>query len=142
MRFPQGFDLATARPHKGHLHAWPVDMSRRQFLGATALATGAAVSSGVWMPALVAASSVDPVPIFDKLGGTFSVQLPMAGLEPATITNLVGSVGVAHIAGTGTGRFTDTGATMTIPFDADMRFMQGSYVGSDGQRHAGTFAFV
>jgi hypothetical protein len=35
-----------------------------------------------------------------------------------------------------------TGATMPLAFQADLGFSQGTFVGTDGQEHRGTFAFV
>ena len=128
----------------GHRHFWTRALSRRQFLGTTAAATGAAATASLWMPALAQASSRDPKPIPETLFGTtpFHVQLPGADTELSTISDFNGVLGVAAVSGTGTGTFTDTGASTPLVFDADMRFMQGQYIGMDGQNHEGTFVFV
>jgi hypothetical protein len=63
------------------------------------------------------------------------------GVDPATITDFNGSVGVADVQGTGTATNPD-GSTETLLFDTDMRFMRGAYVGQDGRVHKGTFGFV
>lgn len=61
--------------------------------------------------------------------------------DPSQITDFDGSVGLTHIRGGGMG--TDaTGAMTRLAFQADMGFSQGKFIGSDGQQHRGTFAFV
>ena len=63
------------------------------------------------------------------------------GVDPSSITDFKGFVGVADVRGTGTARNPD-GSTETPLFDTDMRFMQGTYVGLDGAVHEATFGFV
>jgi len=67
---------------------------------------------------------------------------PLADInDPSQITDFDGFVGLTHIRGGGTG--TDaTGATMRLAFQADMGFSQGKFIGTDGRKHEGTFAFV
>jgi hypothetical protein len=61
--------------------------------------------------------------------------------DPSQITDFDGFVGLTHIRGGGTG--TDaTGAMTRLAFQADMGFSQGRFIGTDGQQHRGTFAFV
>ena len=60
--------------------------------------------------------------------------------EPSAIGDFNGVVGAVELQGTGTGR--QGGTSETLLFDADMRFMQGVYVGVDGHTHQGTFGFV
>jgi hypothetical protein len=68
---------------------------------------------------------------------------PLADInDPSQITDFDGFVGLTHIRGGGTGMNTDTGATMALAFQADMGFSQGKFIGADGRRHEGTFAFV
>jgi hypothetical protein len=138
MRIP---DQMLLPGHRGHRHFWQRALSRRQFLGASAAATGAAMTAPLWVPALAEASSVDPTPIPETLFGVtpFHVLLPGQG-EPGTITDFNGVLGLAAVSGTGTG--TITGQPTPLVFDADMRFMQGQYIGMDGQNHEGTFVFV
>jgi hypothetical protein len=62
--------------------------------------------------------------------------------DPSQITDFDGFVGLTHIRGGGTGTNTDTGATSTLAFQADMGFGKGKFIGADGGRHEGTFAFV
>jgi len=50
-------------------------------------------------------------------------------------------VGLANINGAGTG--TDgQGNKSVLAFGSDNRFMKGQYIGVDGERHRGAFAFI
>lgn len=77
----------------------------------------------------------------------FHLFLPGPGTEPSTIFNFQGEMAILNIHGTGirsefdpeTGELTDQ--SFHLPFATDVRFMQGTYVGVDGQQHQGTFAF-
>jgi hypothetical protein len=69
--------------------------------------------------------------------GPADSTVPAHGGEPSTITDFIGSVGVARVNGTGA-----DGAGHPLLWDVDMRFMQGVYQGVDGDLHTGTFAFV
>ena len=65
------------------------------------------------------------------------------GEEPSSIGNFKGSVGIAFIDGTVTRTNIKTGKQQSLPFtDTDMRFMTGTFQGTDGQQHPGTFGFV
>ena len=68
------------------------------------------------------------------------------GQEPSTIGNFMGFSGIAVINGNVTRTNINTGEQQLLPFtDADMRFMQGTFVGADGNvqnPHQGTFGFV
>src|SRR5438128_2123991 len=126
-------------------------LSRRQFIRTSAGATGAVLSSGLWLPALAHAHEsghVAPRPI---PGGTrflgpgtelFHAYEPMHAAEPSSIFDFKGVVGVAHLQGTGTGTNTRTGTSTTLLFDVDNRFMKGVYVGVDGKKHTATFGFI
>jgi len=68
---------------------------------------------------------------------------PLAKLnDPSQITDFDGFVGLTHIRGGGTGTDTNTGATTTLAFQADMGFSQGKFLGIDGRHYNRTFAFV
>jgi hypothetical protein len=68
---------------------------------------------------------------------------PLANLnEPSQMTDFNGYVGITRILGGGTGINTETGETQALAFQADMGFNQGTFIGTDGIRHEGTFAFV
>jgi hypothetical protein len=68
--------------------------------------------------------------------------IPLANVnDPSQITDFDGFVGLTHIRGGGTG--TDAlGNTTALAYQADMGFSQGKFIGTDGQLHRGTFAFV
>ena len=130
----------------GHAHFWERAMlSRRQFIRTSVGATGAVLSSALWMPAVAHASGggqVPPKPIPGGVAPGIHVFLPAHGAEPSTIFDFNGFIGIAEIHGTGTGTDTSTGATTPLLFDTDTRFMKGVYVGVDGKKHRGTFGFV
>ena len=133
----------------GHTHFWERAMlSRRQFMTTAAGATGAVLSSAIWMPGLALANGAAPKPIpggirpFGPGTKLYHVFLPGPGNEPSTITDFHGSIGIAALGGTGTGIDTRTGQHHSLVFDVDMRFMQGVYIGVDGKQHTGTFGFI
>jgi hypothetical protein len=130
----------------GHAHFWERAMSRGAFIKGVAGAGGAAVTSGVWMPALARArgsattAAPKPVPPNPALGG-LHIYMPGENSEPSTITDLNGFVGIGAVRGTGTATSAD-GSTQRLFFDVDNRFMRGEYVGEDGRLHHATFAFT
>jgi len=130
----------------GHAHFWErAMMSRRQFIRTSVGATGAVLSSALWIPAVAHASGgtqVPPIPIPGGVAPGLHVFLPGHGAEPSTIFDFNGFIGIAAVQGTGTGTDTSTGATTPLLFDTDSRFMKGVYVGVDGKKHRGTFGFV
>jgi hypothetical protein len=98
------------------------------------------------MPALARAgggtTSAAPVPVpANPAAGGLHINLPGVNVEPSTITNLNGFVGIGEARGAGTATLA-TGATQRLFFDVDNRFMKGEYVGEDGRLHHGTFAFT
>jgi hypothetical protein len=112
-------------------------------------ATGVVLASGLWMPGRALADNAAPKPIpgdFQPFGpGTevFHIDALSPGLtENSTIFDFHGSIGAAIVDGTGIGTNTDTGTTSSLLFDTDMRFMQGIYIGLDGQKHTGTFILI
>lgn len=132
----------------GHPHFWERALSRRQVLGAAAGVTGAIAASNLWMPVVAdahARSGLAPKPIPGGVQTPFRFihHFPMQpGNDPSQITDFKGFIGVAQLAGTGTGIDTKTGKRTPLLFDIDNRFMKGVYVGVDGRRHTGTFAFI
>jgi hypothetical protein len=62
-------------------------------------------------------------------------QLQGFNVEPSTITDFMGFTALAYHAGTVTG---SDGVTYNL--EADIRVMEGEYIGEDGRRHEGTFA--
>ncbi len=140
---------AASRSHR-HANAQllPGTISRRRFMGTAAGAAGAVLTSSLWWPAAAAASehvghAPRPIPGGIDMGGTtFHLFPPGSGNEPSTITDFKGLVGLANIGGTGTGTDLTTGKATTLVFDADMRFMKGTFVDKGGHRRHGTFGFV
>jgi hypothetical protein len=122
-------------------------LSRRAFLGATAGVTAATVGSGLLGPMKAfgsPASNAGPKPTTNVLsfnGLDFHLTNFAPGMDPSSITDFNGFVGVADVQGSGTATNPD-GTTDMLLFDTDMRFMSGVYVGQDGRKHKGTFGFV
>ena len=122
-------------------------LSRRGFIGGAAAAAGASLGSGLLWPAAASAGSFSvapprPTPATTTVNGTaFHFVSFGPGVDPSSITDFKGFVGVADVQGTGTARNPD-GSVETLLFDTDMRFMQGTYVGLDGAVHEATFGFV
>jgi len=123
-------------------------LTRRAFLGSTAGATGAILGAGLLQPAAALAGNPhtdsSPTPTTNPttlFGVTFALTFFGPGLDPSSITDFNGFVGVADVQGTGTATYPD-GSTETLLYDTDMRFMTGTYVGKDGKVYKGTFGFV
>ena len=142
-------DLAArSRPPtpRRHEHFGRSGLSRRGFLNgagvaAVAMAGAAAVSPARMLAAKPVNAAPNPIPNgITVLGQQFHLYLFGPGMEPATITDFNGFVGVADAQGTGIA--TGPNGTETLLFDTDMRFMKGVYVGQDGAVHKGTFGFV
>jgi hypothetical protein len=131
-------------------------VSRRQFARAVAgtAAAGAALASGAQMPESAHSRwTFAPVPIpggTPGLNGYYHIfgPSPAAGgdpidAEPATITNFDGFVGLAYLSGKVTQTNTKTGEQELLPFvDSDMRFMKGTFRGTDKAIHEAAFGFV
>ena len=122
--------------------------SRRAFMGSAAGLGFAAWSSGfLRAPSALASrggtgAAPKPTTNITTLNGVdFALTFFGPGMDPSTITDFNGFVGVADVQGTGTATNSD-GSTETLLFDTDMRFMQGVYVGQDGAVHKGAFGFV
>jgi hypothetical protein len=124
-------------------------VTRRRFLGtAGATGVGLGLGSGLLTSAAAVAdsggSAVLPRPIpsgfVTPVGVFIHHHLPGRGIEASQITDFRGTIGLAQLAGTGTG--TLNGTSSKLNFQIDNRFMQGTYVGVDGKRHRGTFGFI
>ena len=123
----------SAHRHTGHAPFWQQTMSRRHFARTAAgtAVVGATLGSGLWKSEAKPGASSEPVPIpggFQAGGKTFHVFGPGAGsppdLEPSTITDFNGFVGLAYISGMVTETNTKTGKVQRLPFlTAEMRFM-------------------
>lgn len=150
----EGLRLLAASPiahrQEGHAHFWERALSRRQFLAATGLAGGAAVTSSVWTPLIAeAGTKVAPTPIpygTTVTGPNGPVLFHFQGVGPnkdeGSIFNFNGVVGVAEVNGPGAGVHSGEPLAAGAQFGSDNRFMKGVYVGTDGKRHHGTFAFI
>jgi hypothetical protein len=120
-------------------------MSRRRFVGATtaslagmsllrtAPAWSKSTSAPKPIPGGLSLTAGAPVPVNPDV----HVLPPVVGFEMSTITDFNGTVAAADMQGTATG---SDGSSWF--FDADMRFMDGEYIGEDGNHHHGTFGFV
>ncbi|HET7093827.1 MAG TPA: hypothetical protein VFI22_10125, partial [Thermomicrobiales bacterium] len=126
-------------------------LSRRRAMQAASAMTLVGAGLGRWPRAAAQTAGANPRPIPGGLdfGGTLlHVYLPSPGAEPATIVDFRGLVGIVHVQGEGTvtrgggGAGTPTAIGERLVYDADMRFMQGVYIGEDGKEHDGNFAFV
>jgi hypothetical protein len=140
-----------ARNLVGHRHFWDRGLSRRQFIATAAAASGAAVTSSLWFPELVAAAGTgapNPIPggiaPFGPGGPTFHIFLPSmviaGGHDPNTITDFRGVLALAETKGTGVGGVGS--AKTTFNWEADVRLIKGVFVGQDRKHHHGAFAFV
>jgi hypothetical protein len=115
-------------------------------MGSMAGAAGAAAGAAL-LPTTVLAkkpSNAAPRPTKNTVtlnGVAFSVTFFGQGVDPSSIYDFRGSVGVADVQGTGTATNPD-GSKETLLFDTDVRFMSGTYVGVDGEVHKGQFGFV
>ncbi len=122
-------------------HAARHGLSRRTFLKAGVATTALIATTGVMSDRAAAKSGTpSPVPANPAFGGlhVYSVDPSM---EPSAITNFHGHVGAAVVDGSGTWKVSGN-TPETVLFDTDMRFMQGTFRGTDGRDHKGTFAFV
>jgi len=141
----------------GHLHIWEHAISRREFLGATAGAAGVMATSGLWMPTLALADDIAVVAPRPIPGGItvpisppvfihhFPISIttnPFSTNDPSQITDFDGFVTNCRVRGSGTGTDISTGVSSRLLFQVDNGFMDGTYVGVDGQQHEGTFGFV
>ena len=130
-----------------HEHFGRSAFSRRGFLGGAGVAAAAMAGAAMVSPTrMLAAKPVNatpnPIPNGFVVGGQqFHVYGFGPGMEPATIADFNGFVGVADVQGTGTATNPDN-TTETLLFDTDMRFMKGVYVAKDGAVHKGTFGFI
>ncbi len=132
----------------GHQHFLAAPRSRRQFMRSAAGVAGAAVGWQVLSPSLAFADEPNPRPIpggiqpFGPGTEVFHLFLPGPGAEPSTITDFDGFTGLAAIGGTGTGTDPETGDKTSLFYDADVRFMKGTFIDREGDRHEGTFGVI
>jgi hypothetical protein len=151
MRLPDPIQsLARAHLKPAPRHLFHSHLSRRAFLRGTAGAAGGVLGARVLgsLPARAAVpGSGTPKPIPGGIvpvpgGPTFHVFLPGPGAEPSLITDLNGLTGVAVVQGQWTATGSPTGGVSSGVWEADQRFMKGLFIGDDGLRRQGTFAFT
>jgi hypothetical protein len=137
-----GLDFSASSAHYAR-HS----LSRRGFIGGAAAATGVTVGTGLLWPTAGSAAARPnraPKPTTAKIkvnGITFHVTSFGPGMDPSSITDFKGFVGVADVRGKGIAKHPN-GRVETLLFDTDMRFMKGVYVAQDGKTYHGTFGFV
>jgi hypothetical protein len=108
-------------------------------MGSVAGVAGATLGAGLLPASALAAkpSNSTPKPTAQTVslnGVTFQLSFFGPGVDPSSIGDFNGFVGVADVQGDGTATNPD-GSTETLLFDTDMRFMSGVYVGVDGAVH-------
>jgi hypothetical protein len=142
----------------GHRHFWERAVSRRDVLLGAAAAAGVAAGARLLSPfsgaPALAASGADPRPIPGGIlvvdgqrfvhayppGPSNPVDPASPLSDPSTIADFDGVVAITQTQGKGTA--VEQGMEVPVVFDADMRFLTGRYVGTDGQVHEGTFGFI
>ncbi len=145
----------TILNYQGHVH--PPGISRRQFLGVTASATGLALGAQLAWPRVAHADppgtgtpkpipgGIKPLPfapnaLFHVFPPPNTETTPFP--EPSAITDFNGFVGISHVKGNGVGITGGGIPDTTLTYDIDNRFMTGEFIGTDGRHHRGTFGFI
>jgi hypothetical protein len=151
----QPFWEGAMRPLNSIAHQWAIPpdvgllsrhvehaITRRAFIGSIAAVAGVA---GIGLiPGVGHALCAAPVPTSTSVvigGKTFHFTNIGPGIDPSSIDDFDGVVGLARVQGTGTGTNPD-GSTETLLYDTDMRFMRGMYRDSDGVVRNGAFGLV
>jgi hypothetical protein len=141
----------------GHRHFWERALSRRQLLARAAGVAGTVIAAPLVLPRVAQATAPAlgeprPIPGGTQIGplGFFHFYFPAenpvgatdtienGGGDPSTITDFNGFIGVGEW-GPGTGK---DQAGNTLYWEADVRFMDGEYIGLDGRHRQGAFAFI
>jgi hypothetical protein len=141
-------------------------LSRRKFFGRAGVATGAMLSFRMTKKAQADNGALPglcdfPVPIphinIPPPGGSHSYfPGPISGAafptdpsgahpegrDPSLIFNFKGFVGQGDFDLSGTGTDLNTGKSAPYTFHADMRFMDGVFVGTDETERKASFAFI
>ncbi len=121
-------------------------LSRRRLgfgaLGATLVGSGTAVADDDRPDRRQLPWTFAPVPV-TAAPGTYLHVFGGPEADNSTISNFKGSIGSALINGNVTRTNIKTGKQDYLPFiNTNMRFMTGTFKGTDGQEHPGTFALV
>jgi len=141
----------------GHHHFWDRALSRRQLFAKVAGVGGAAITAPLILPRTAGATrpglgEARPIPGGTQIGpfGVFHFFFPAANPvgatdtiengrgDPSLITDFNGFIGIGEW-GPGTGK---DHANNTLYWEADVRFMDGEYIGLDGRHRQGAFAFI
>jgi hypothetical protein len=130
-------------------------LSRRHFLGSAAGAAGLVLGAGASTARAGDGDGPPPVPIpggLDFLGNGTTYHVYAHGYpgfggdpgeeDPSVIFNLDADVGLTYVRGMGTHTDKATGVQTHLPWEIDLRFVKGEYVGADRRRHHGAFALV
>ncbi len=147
---PETGDRVARRSSHSGIDVFERPLTRRQIV-----VTGAAALGVLALPRFAfgkpPSSGPNPIPgvlpeipfIHIRLPGYPPLGSPdPATNDPITITDFNGHVGLAYVQGTGTRTNKATGSTATLPFEVDLRFMKGVFVGTDGRRRHGAFALI
>ena len=105
-------------------------------LSESLVALGGATPLPIPLPPDLAANTLGGPDIYQNFPGPADA-FPPVGNEPNQITNFNGFYAGARVQGTGTGS-----DGQTYLWDADLRVMQGAYVGLDGTLRHNTFVEV
>jgi len=97
---------------------------------------GGATPLPIPLPLALAHNPLGGMDIYQNFQG-HAYSSPPFGNEPNQITNFNGFYGGARVQGTG-----KDGTGQTLYWDADLRFMQGTYQGLDGSLQHRTFVEV
>jgi hypothetical protein len=121
-------------------------VSRRSFMQGTAGAAGLALAAAHWTPVQAEHPSRGeplPIPTVDQTPfEPIHAADPTMGQDPSLITDFQGVAGTATLSLTGVGTDTTADQTARYGFKLDVSFMQGEFIGADGQHHQGSFAFI
>jgi hypothetical protein len=151
------WDTRVGAAQIGHRHFWNRAFSRRQLFGRVAGVGAAAITAPLVLPRAARAAQPGtgeprPIPGGTQIGpfGLFHFYFPAANPvgatdtiesgrgDPSLITDFNGFIGVGEW-GPGTGK---DQTNSTLFWEADVRFMDGEYIGLDGRHRQGAFAFV
>lgn len=138
----------SARLKQVFIQSGERSLTRRGFLAGS----GAAVAASPWLTTVSGASNNSqghcrpaaprPIPGEDPAlaGLGLHVFLPVPGQEPSTIFDFNGRIAIVDLIGDGV-RTVD-GVPEPAAFRADLRIIEGTYIGLDGNRHQNTFGFI
>lgn len=83
-----------------------------------------------------------PGPVEGTAASTDPTGVHPGGRDPSAIYDFNGFIGSADLILSGTGTDLTTGKSDKYTFHTDSRFMSGVFLGTDGRRHRGNFAFI